>query len=88
MMLHRLIDAEATVFVGAEPHGRIGGRTTHRNGTRSKAIQTAAVGVLDLSITKLRTGSFFPTLLERRRRIDQALFAVIMETYVTTHERA
>ena len=29
------------------------------------------------------TGSFFPSLLERRRRIDQALFAVIMEAYVT-----
>ena len=31
----------------------------------------------------MRTGSFFPSLLERRRRIDQALFAVIMEAYVT-----
>jgi hypothetical protein len=30
----------------------------------------------------LRTGSFFPSLLERRRRIDQALFAVIMEAYL------
>ena len=36
-----------------------------------------------LSITKLRQGSFFPSLLERRRRIDQALFAVVMEAYVT-----
>ena len=40
-------------------------------------------GDVDLSITKLRTGSFFPSLLERRRRIDQALFAVMMEAYVT-----
>jgi putative transposase len=29
----------------------------------------------------VRTGSFFPSLLERRRRIDQALFAVVMEAY-------
>jgi putative transposase len=29
-----------------------------------------------LRIPKLRTGSFFPSLLERRRRVDQALFAV------------
>ena len=27
-------------------------------------------------------GSFFPSLLERRRRIDRALFAVVMEAYV------
>jgi putative transposase len=27
-------------------------------------------------------GSFFPSLLERRRRVDQSLFAVIMEAYL------
>jgi putative transposase len=32
-----------------------------------------------LRIPKLRTGSFFPSLLERRQRVDQALFAVVME---------
>lgn len=52
------------------------------NGTRSKTISTAA-GDLDLGITKPRTGSFFASLLARRRRIDQALFAVVMEAYVT-----
>ena len=43
---------------------------------------TAAADV-DLAIPKLRAGSFLPSLLERRRRIDQALFAVVMEAYVT-----
>ena len=71
LMLQQLIDAEATAFIGAEPHERTDARVTQRNGTRSKTITTAA-GDLDLSITKLRTGSFFPSLLERRRRIDQA----------------
>ena len=33
-------------------------------------------------IPKLRTGSFFPSLLERRRRVEQALFAVIMQAYL------
>jgi putative transposase len=37
---------------------------------------------LELRIPKLRTGSFFPSLLERRRRVDQALFAVVMEAYL------
>ncbi|MGA5711397.1 IS256 family transposase, partial [Streptomyces cellulosae] len=46
-----------------------------------KTVTTQA-GDLDLAIPKLRTGSFFPSLLERRRRIDQALYAVIMEAYV------
>jgi putative transposase len=35
-----------------------------------------------VNIPKLRSGSFFPTLLEPRRRIDVALHAVIMEAYV------
>jgi len=82
VMLQQLIDAEATAFIGAEPHQRTEERTNLRNGTRSKTITTAA-GDLDLSITKLRQGAFFPSLLERRRRIDQALFAVVMEAYVT-----
>jgi transposase-like protein len=30
---------------------------------------------------KLRRGSFFPAVLERRRRIDRALWAVVMEAY-------
>ena len=40
-------------------------------------------GDIDLRIPKLREGSFFPLILEPRRRIDQALFAVVMEAYVT-----
>ncbi len=33
-----------------------------------------------MRIPKLRAaGSFFPSLLERRRRVDQSLFAVIIE---------
>jgi putative transposase len=31
---------------------------------------------------KLRKGSFFPAILEPRRRIDQALYAAAMEAYV------
>ena len=39
-------------------------------------------GTVELAIPKLRTGSFFPSVLEARRRIDQALYAVIMEAWV------
>ena len=35
-----------------------------------------------MRIPKLRKGSFFPSILEPRRRIDQALYAVVMEAYV------
>lgn len=80
-LYQELIDAEATAFIGASPFERTTDRTTHRNGTRSRVLTTTA-GDLDLRIPKLRAGSFFPALLERRRRVDQALFAVVMEAYV------
>src|SRR6478672_6806817 len=76
-----LIDAELTSVIGAGPWERSSERTTQRNGSRSRLLTTTA-GDLELRIPKLRAGSFFPSLLERRRRVDQALFAVVMEAYL------
>jgi putative transposase len=80
-LYQELIDAEAATFIGAAPYERTPVRTTQRNGVRPRTLTTTA-GDLDLRIPKLRAGSFFPSLLERRRRVDQALFAVVMEAYV------
>ena len=80
-LYQQLIDAEAAAFIGAAPFQRSAERTTHRNGTRPRVLSTTA-GDLELAIPKLRQGSFFPALLERRRRVDQALFAVVMEAYL------
>ena len=76
-----LIEAELTSVIGAEPHERTEARIGQRNGHRPRVLSTTA-GDLELRIPKLRTGSFFPSLLERRRRVDQALYAVIMEAYL------
>jgi putative transposase len=76
-----LIEAELTSVIGAAPHERSDARLAQRNGHRQRTLSTTA-GDLELRIPKLRTGSFFPSLLERRRRVDQALFAVIMEAYL------
>lgn len=80
-LYQELIDAEAAAFIGAAPYERTDSRTAQRNGTGPRALTTTA-GELELRVPKLRTGSFFPSLLERRRRVDQALFAVVMEAYV------
>ena len=81
MVLQALIDAEATEVIGAGRHERTPSRTNQRNGSRAKLLATKA-GDVELAIPKLRHGSFFPSILERRRRIDRALFAVVMEAYV------
>ena len=54
---------------------------TQRNGYRSRAWDTR-VGTMDLHIPKLREGSYFPSLLEPRRRSERALLAVIQQAYV------
>ena len=81
LVLQALIDAEATQQIGADRYQRSQQRTTHRNGTRARLLSTKA-GDVELRIPKLREGSFFPSLLEPRRRIDRALLAVVMEAYV------
>jgi putative transposase len=81
LVLQALIDAEAAQHIGARPYERTEQRTTHRNGTRARLLSTKA-GDVKLRIPKLREGSFFPALLEPRRRIDRALLAVVMEAYV------
>ena len=80
-ILQELIEAEATAQIGAGPHERSELRTNQRNGHRPRVMSTGA-GDVELAIPKLRTGSFYPSLLERRRRIDQALHAVVMEAWV------
>jgi putative transposase len=82
VILQELIEAEATAVIGAERHERTQSRVVQRNGHRDRVLSTRT-GDIELAIPKLRAGSFFPSLLERRRRIDQALFAVVMEAYVT-----
>jgi transposase-like protein len=81
VVLQLLIELEATERIGAGRYERTETRTTHRNGNRSRLLSTKA-GDVNLQIPKLRQGSFFPSLLEPRRRIDKALWAVVMEAYV------
>mgnify|MGYP001550031534 FL=1 len=80
--LQELIDAELSESIGAKPHERTETRTNRRNGARSRVLSTPA-GDVELRIPKVREGAFFPSLLEPRRRVDRALWAVIMTAYVT-----
>ncbi len=81
MVLQELIEVEAGEVIGAARYERSESRVNERNGARPRTLSTKA-GDIDLRIPKLRKGSFFPLILEPRRRIDQALYAVVMEAYV------
>ena len=81
LVLQELIEAEAAEAIRAGRYERSAARVTERNGHRPRLLATQA-GDLELKIPKLRKGSFLPSVLEPRRRIDKALYAVIMEAYV------
>jgi transposase-like protein len=79
--LQQLIELEVAAVIGADRHERTEERHGYRNGYRHRSL-TTQVGDIDLLIPKLRAGSFLPSILEPRRRVDQALYAVIMEAYI------
>lgn len=66
---------------GAERYERTSGRQTYRNGYRPRRWDTR-VGTVTLRIPKVRQGSYFPALLEPRRRTENALLSVVQEAYV------
>ncbi len=67
--VQQFVEAEPTEKIGAGRYERAAQRTVHRNGHRAKTLSTPA-GDVEVKIPKLRSGSFFPVLLERRRRIE------------------
>ncbi len=76
-----LMDAEVSTQIGAELYERTEERTAQRNGYRTRTWDTR-VGTLELRVPKIAPGTYFPALLEPRRRAERALAAVIQEAYV------
>jgi putative transposase len=82
ILAQALMEAEVTEVTGVakgerDPEHRL----THRNGYRDRRWDTR-VGTIELAIPRVRDGSYFPSLLEPRRRAERALLAVVQEAYV------
>ncbi len=76
-----LMEVEVAQHIGAERYERSGERNGQRNGYRERSWDTR-VGTLDLKVPRVRDGSYFPSLLEPRKRAERALVAVVREAYV------
>ncbi len=76
-----LMEMEVEQHIGASRHERSPGRTGQRNGYRQRSWDTR-VGTVELSVPRVRDSSYFPSLLEPRRRAERALSAVVQEAYV------
>lgn len=82
VLAQAVMEAEVTELTGVakgerDPERRL----TNRNGYRDRRWDTR-VGTMNLSIPRVRDGSYFPSLLEPRRRAERALLAVVQEAYV------
>ena len=82
VLAQAVMEAEITELTGV-PKGERDPerRMTSRNGYRDRRWDTR-VGTMNLSIPRVRDGSYFPSLLEPRRRAERALLAVVSEAYV------
>src|SRR5437868_3528429 len=76
-----LMETEVAGLIGAERHERTGARTAYRNGARLRTWDTR-MGTIELAIPQVRPGTYFPSLLQPRRRAEHALLAVVQEAYV------
>src|SRR5436190_7605557 len=81
LLAQEVMELEVSQQVAAEKYGRSPLRQGQRNGYRERDWDTR-VGSIELNVPRVRDGSYFPALLEPRRRAERALLAVVQEAYV------
>src|SRR6266702_3524489 len=81
VLAQAVMETEVSTQIGAFPYERSSARTAYRNGYRTRTWDTR-VGTIELKIPKVTAGTYFPSLLEPRRRAEKALHAVVCEAYV------
>jgi transposase-like protein len=82
-VINALLSADANAVAGAEYGRPSSDRIAQRNGYRHRDLDTR-VGTIDVAVPKLCTGTYFPEwLLERRKRSESALIAVVADCYLT-----
>ena len=81
VLAQELMELEVSQQVAAEKYERNPLRQGQRNGYRERDWDTR-VGTIELQVPRVRDGSYFPALLEPRRRAERALLAVVQEAYV------
>jgi putative transposase len=81
VMMRGIMEAEVREKTGAGYGERTPERLTQRNGYRARPWDTR-VGTLELRIPKVREGSYYPSLLEPRRRSERALLSVVQQAYI------
>ncbi|MDD3427645.1 MAG: transposase [Caldisericia bacterium] len=76
--IQQIVEEEVSMILGTDPYQRTAKRTNYRNGYREpKEPLVTSIGPVNISIPKLRKGSFYPTILEQYQRVDRVLISII-----------
>lgn len=81
VLAEAVMEMEVGKKTGTGLYERSSERRNYRNGYRERWWDTRA-GTVNLNIPRLRSGTYFPSLLEPRRRTERALLSVVQEAYV------
>src|SRR5690606_21533391 len=81
LLAQHLMELEVSRQIGAGRHEQEPERVAYRIGSRRRLWGTR-VWTIELRVPKLRQGSYFPSLLEPRRRAEKALVAVVQEAFI------
>jgi putative transposase len=73
--------AERRQHLGAGPYERTEERKDYANGFKDRSLKTR-VGELQLRVPQVRSGTFYPSCLERGMRSERALAASMAEMYL------
>ncbi len=80
-LLSVLMEAEASLKVGAEKNQHNKERQTYFSGFRPRRYDTR-LGTMYLLIPKLRNGGYIPFFLQEKKRSETALISLIQEAYI------
>jgi transposase-like protein len=80
-LLNRLLEAERTEHLRAEPHERTSERRGYRNGYQPREMSTR-LGTISLQVPRTRDGEFSTAMFQRYQRSERALQLGLAEMYV------
>jgi len=81
LLLNEAMKAERSEHLRAGPWQRCEERRGHANGYKPKTLATR-VGALELAVPQVRSGDWYPSVLERGVRSERALLCALAEMYV------
>jgi transposase-like protein len=81
ILVNEAAKIERSEFLGAQPYERTATRRDYANGYKPKTMLTR-LGEVTFEVPQVRSGDFYPSVLEKGTRTDQAINLALAEMYV------